>query len=483
MVFKVEKVDEVYNRIVCDNGTAYELNDYFTFTVPGAKHMPAVRNKIWDGKIRLFSPVTHLLYGGLNHHIDAFAKSYGYTPEYDSEFNSTDFSLYEANQFIDGLNLPSFIERRDFQVDAFTHVVRNRRALLLSPTASGKSLIIYLLMRYFKRKTLIIVPTITLVHQLAGDFMDYGFDVDTYVHKVHQGEEKTTHKPVTITTWQSVYKMPKSYFDKFRVVIGDEAHTFQATSLKSIMTKLTSCPVRVGLTGTLDGTKTHQLMLEGLFGPVKRVVRTVDLINQGVLSAFSIKAIELKYSDKTRKQCSKFKYQEEIDWIVRNSDRNRFIANLSVSLKGNTLVLFQFVDKHGKILYDMIRQKAGNRPVYFVSGEVDGEDRDTIRRAIETHDDAIIVASSVFTTGINIKKLHNIIFTSPSKARIKSLQSIGRVLRKSADKMRATLFDIADDLSHGTHRNYTLDHFVERLNIYNSEEFIYKIYPVVLKEE
>jgi superfamily II DNA or RNA helicase len=476
----IRKIDEVYNKIECDPSVAYELNDYFTFDVPGAKFMPAVRNKFWDGKVRLFQLLTGYIYAGLNRYVEEFCKSRNYEIEYLSNFASDEFSVKEAKEFIEKIK-PS-MQPRDYQLEAFVHAIRERRALMLSPTASGKSFIIYLITRYYHARTLIIVPTTSLVSQLASDFTDYGFVSDRYVHRIFAGQDKQTDKPITISTWQSIYKMPKEYFQQFDVVIGDEAHLFKAKSLTSILSKLDSCRYRFGFTGTLDGTQTHKLVLEGLFGPVRKVTTTAELIEQKHLADFKIKAIVLSYPDEVRKMITRASdYQAEMDYIVRLEARNKFITNLTLSLEGNTLLLFQFVEKHGKVLYDMIKKEAGDRKVFYVSGEVDGEDREEIRRIVEKEKDAIIVASfGTFSTGVNIRNLHNVIFASPSKSKIRNLQSIGRGLRKSDSKDSATLYDIADDISWKQKKNYTLLHFMERIKIYNEEKFEYKIYKVNL---
>ena len=426
--------------------------------------------------------MTGLVYAGLVPYIENFAKERDYEVEYSGDFTQQEFSLKEAEDFIKTLDLPAQYQVRDYQLNAFAHSVRNHRALLLSPTASGKSLIIYLIMRYYNARTLIIVPTTSLVSQLSSDFADYGFDSNSRVHKIHAGQSKHSSLDTTISTWQSIYKMPKEYFRSFDVVIGDEAHLFKAKSLISIMSKLIECKHKFGFTGTLDGTQTNKLVLEGLFGAVKKVTTTSELIDQKHLAEFKIKAIVLSYDEETRKIVSKMDYQAEIDWIVRNPARNKFIKNLALSLKGNSLLLFQFVEKHGDVLFDMIKKAADGRNVYYVAGKTETEDREYIRKIIETETDAIIVASSgVFSTGINIKNLHNVVFTSPSKSRIKNLQSIGRVLRKSESKTAATLYDIADDLSYKAKQNYTIQHFKERIKIYSEEQFPYKIYPVSLK--
>jgi superfamily II DNA or RNA helicase len=478
----IERYDDVYVKVKCEAGTAYELSEHFTFSVPGAKFSPAYRNRVWDGKIRLYNVMTGLIYAGLVPYIEHFARERDYDIDYLSDFTQEEFSLKEAKDFTKTIGLPEQYEVRDYQLEAFTHAVRNRRALLLSPTASGKSLIIYLLARYYNARTLVIVPTTSLVSQLASDFSDYGYGDSGRIHSITAGKSKESDLDFTISTWQSIYKMPKKYFEQFDVVIGDEAHLFKAKSLVSIMSKLEKCKYRFGFTGTLDGSQTNKLVLEGLFGAVKRVTTTADLIDQKHLAEFKIKAIVLSYDDVTRKMVSKMDYQTEIDWIVRNQARNRFIKNLALSLTGNSLLLFQYVEKHGDVLYDMIKKAADGRNVYYVAGKTETEDRERIRKIIETEKDAIIVASTgVFSTGINIKNLHNIIFTSPSKSRIKNLQSIGRVLRKSESKDSATLYDIADDLSHKSKQNYTIQHFKERVKIYTEEQFPFKIYSVTLK--
>lgn len=473
----IKRHDEVYNRIVCEPGIAMELADFFTFEVPGAKFMPIVRNKIWDGKIRLLNPLTCLLYAGLTEEVIKFCHARKYAYELDGISGDEEFSVHEAQKKIESLGLTK--TPRDYQMDAYIHAIRKRRAVLLSPTASGKSLIIYLITRHYDEKTLIIVPTTSLVHQMASDFKDYGLEEDC--HKIMGGEEKITDKRIVISTWQSIYKLPQSWFSQFKLVIGDEAHLFKAKSLTTIMTKLPDCKYKYGFTGTLDGTETNKLVLEGLFGPVRRVTTTAELMSKGTVAQLLIKALVLKYTDEERKLVSKYEYQAELDFIVTNPKRNNFIKNLVLSLKGNTLVFFNFVDKHGKVLYDLVKNEAKDRNVHFISGEVSALQREEIRKSVENDRSCIIFASSgTSSTGVNMVNLQNIVFTSPSKSRIRNLQSIGRALRKSETKVNATLYDFADDLIWKSKRNHTINHFVERIKIYNSESFDYKIYNIDL---
>lgn len=481
-VIRVSKFNDVHIKLHCDSGIAFELGEYFTFNVPGAKFSLQFKNKVWDGKIRLFHTMRGTLYAGLLGSVITFANDRGYQIEYDNpnDFAEDVFPEKAALEFIKTLELP--YEVRDYQLDAFIHAVRKKRALLVSPTASGKSLMIYLLATLLvEKKILIIVPNVGLVNQLAADFIEYGCPED-FIHKIFSGQEKDTGAFFTITTWQSIYDLPKKWFDKYGVVIGDEAHQFKAKCLVSIMEKLIDCQYRYGFTGTLDGTLTNKLVLEGLFGPVKQVTTTAKLMAAGTVADLKIKSLVLSYNEEMRQMFAKTKpdYKSELQYIVQSNARNNFLINLTSSLDKNTLLLFNYV-QHGRILYDNIKALNPKRDVFFVYGKVEGEEREEIRKYVKTCNDAIIVASyKTFSTGINIPNLHNVIFGSPSKSRIRVLQSIGRGLRTSEDKLTAVLYDVADDLSWKSFKNHTIRHFSERVQMYNQEKFEYKIYTIKL---
>jgi len=494
-ILKIKKKNHAFITVECDPSIANELSDFFTFFVPGYKFMPAYKNKMWDGKIRLFDTRTKEIYSGLFEYIKEFANAEGRDYRIELEFDNygmpgidheVDMS-YMKDLTLTAASKP--IEARDYQLTAIEHGLRKKQALLISPTASGKSLIIYSLLRYYlanrQKKALIIVPTTSLVSQMYSDFADYskhddGFDEKT-CHMIYSGRPKFADKErVVISTWQSIYKMPTEWFQQFGCVIGDEAHNFKAKSLTSILTKLKDAEYRFGTTGTLDGTQTHKLVLEGLFGKAFYVTTTKKLMDEGALSDLDISILLLKHDEQVRRQFGKKKYQDEVDYIVTHEKRNQLITNLALDQDGNTLVLFQFVDKHGKPLYNMIKDRAhSRRKIFYVSGETGVDTREEIRRITETEKNAIIVASlGTFSTGVNIRNLHNIIFASPSKSQIKILQSIGRGLRKSDDGKGTKLFDIADDLHWKSRKNYTLNHAAERIKIYTKEKFKYKIYEI-----
>ena len=487
---RVRKLNHANLHITCDSGTAQELNEFFSFYVPGYKYMPAFRSRMWDGKIRLFSIMSGELPAGLYPHLLQFAEQREYEIVIDdSQYGKPDdynkIDVKELYQFIESLNMPYTI--RDYQFDAVSTGIHRKRGVLLSPTGSGKSLIIYVLARYWIERlttgykypkggrVLIIVPTTSLVEQMYGDFVDYGNNPDG-IHKIYSGKDKNFNQSICISTWQSIYKLPKDWFSQFGMIIGDECHGFKSKSLMTIMNKASEAEYRFGTTGTLDGAQTHELVLQGLFGKIYRVTTTKTLQDNDTLAQLKIKRIVLIYADKVRKEFGKRTYQEEIEFIVSNEYRNRFIRNLALDLKGNTLILYNYVEKHGKPLFDLIDSKVDeNRKVFFVSGDVSATDREAIRGIVEKQKDAIVVASlGTFSTGINIKNLHNIIFASPSKSQIRVLQSIGRGLRKSDDGSATTLYDISDDISWEKRKNYSLLHSFERLKMYQKEQFDYK---------
>ncbi len=486
MDLTIKKKNEVYLKVDAEPSTHQELADFFTFDVDNAKYMQKNRRyKGWDGKVRLYSPATGEIYCGLYSYLIDWAKKKGYSYEIQQHehfglpSDENDLITPEAVAgFVKALSLP--VKVRDYQLKAIYECLRYNRRVLLSPTASGKSLMIYSLVRFHvnvKRQVLIVVPTTSLVEQMYKDFEEYGWKASAYCHRIYGGEDKYTDHAVTITTWQSIYKEPRKWFERYDVIIGDEAHLFKAKSLTRLMSKLHDCKYRYGFTGTLDGTNVNQLVLEGVFGRCSKVTKTESLMQKGHLAKLKINIILLKHKEKIFEG-----YQEEIEYLTEHENRNKFIRNLASDLQGNTLVLFNYVEKHGVPLYEMINNYT-DKSVYLVHGGVETEDREDIRFLVERSVDgeSIIVASlGTFSTGINIKNLHNVIFASPSKSRIRNLQSIGRVLRKGENKSKATLYDIADDISTDTGKNYTLRHLYERIKIYKEENFKYEIVEVTL---
>lgn len=483
----ISKKNEVYLRINCEPHILYEMVPYFSFEIPNAKFMKGNKYKNWNGQINLLNVHTKELYVGLLDKLIEKIILHDYTYEFE---HSKFYGLpYEENEMISYEGVKSYMEHiisskykpREYQIQAVFDALKSNRKLLVSPTSSGKSMMIYSLVRYYTDKglnTLLITPTTSLVEQMYGDFKDYGWDADEYVHRVYSGRAKETDKQVTISTYQSIYNLEKSYFENFDVVIVDEAHTAKSKSITNILHKMHDTKYRFGFTGTTNPEKVNIWILEGLFGPAYKVIRTNELMEKGNIAKLQINILILQHEGRSFET-----YEDEIQYLITHEKRNNFIKNLALDLKGNTLILFSRVDTHGRVLFDLINNSVKEkRKVFFVYGGVDTEQREEVRRITEIEKNAIIVASyGVFSTGISIKNLHNLIFASPSKSKIRNLQSIGRILRKSNNKSKAILYDIADDITYKSKKNYTLNHLIERIKTYNEENFNYQLYKIKFK--
>jgi superfamily II DNA or RNA helicase len=495
----VIKINEVFVRVITEQDHINEeIHDFFTFMTPGHESNPRFRKHQWDGKTHLFNSRTRYLYAGLVRYLITFATTQKYSITFEAGIGMMNpVSLVETTDFIDSLKIchqGSVLAPRDYQVVGVAKSLRYKRMLLVSPTASGKSYIMYAIVRWLLdkglcKKGLIVVPNVHLVKQLKTDFEDYSngtWDVSENVHHVHQGIIKTIDKPITISTWQSLFDEDPKFFTDFDFVIGDEAHHYKAVSLKTLMVKLVNAEYRISMTGTLNNWKVHRLIIEGLFGPYSKLTTTRKMIDKKQSSDLQIKCLILRHEphlcDIFAKTKKKEVYRKEIDYLIGCDTRNRFITNLALSLNGNTLLLFQYVEKHGEILYGMLKDCVG-RKVFYIHGAVEADDREVVREIVEKETNAIIVASyGTMSEGVNIRNLNNLIFASPSKSKIRVLQSIGRGLRLGDNKTHTTLYDISDDLRVDTYINHTLKHFLERVKIYKSEDFKISNYNIELKE-
>jgi superfamily II DNA or RNA helicase len=500
-MLRMSPINDVYVRVDCDEAITRELSDYFQFDVPGAafiqrKMQRSGRGGRWNGKIRLFHLKDRSIYRGLLPRLQEFADARGYKTEWDG-YGMTAFGAKQMadrhaaggpgiamqwhHDFFAKLNLPVTV--RDYQLSAFVHAVSMGRGIILSPTGSGKSLIIYTLSQYFKqKKTLIVVPTLGLVSQMTQDFRDYGCTEP--IHIIKAGAEKRTLARITVSTWQSIYEQPASYFEQFETIIVDEVHTAKAKSLTWLMEKCTTTPNRFGFTATIDQTECHRLVLEGLFGSIVKVASTSDLIKAKQLAPLKVRMCVLSYPQAVRKEQNPKPYVEEMDFLTTHPVRNEFIARLVGETKGNTLVLFQYVQKQGLQLFARIVElaKANGKRVHYVAGSVSAEDRERIRQTVANSDNNIVVASyGTFQLGINIPNLDTLVFAHPVKSSIRVLQSIGRVLRPKDGKV-AHLIDIVDDLRKKRRNgadmpNHAFRHAEERSRYYSTEK-----HPITMQQ-
>jgi superfamily II DNA or RNA helicase len=476
----ITKKNEAYMKVICEPGVAMEISDAYSFYVPNYRWAPKYKAGVWDGKIRLFNTLTREMYAGLKDDLADWAKKRDYTVEIEDEFACEPVSIEEFGSFL--AETPKPFEPNEHQRDAVLTCIDRTRCIIVSPTASGKSFILYLLSEFYKdKKILIVVPTINLVDQMHKDFISYG--CKEKMHCITAGVEKTSKARIWISTWQSITEQKKPFYTQFDVIMGDECHEFSAKSLIKIMTNAENIKYRYGFTGSLDGKNTNLMTLTGLFGKVKQVVTTHALQLKGIVAKLKIVCVVLKYPEDIRKACKKMKFEEEKKYLCSSQLRNRFITKLVLSLKGRTIILFDRVETHGVPLYEMCKAKAGDRPVYFVSGQTPREEREEIRQLVNEQDNAIVFASVVWTRGVNIPEINNLVTTSPIKSQVRVLQTIGRGLRKTKTKSVCTLYDIADDISWKSRKNHSLKLLLERIKIYAREKFSYVQQTVVLTDD
>lgn len=484
----IQPVNQLRVRLVANHEWMHAIRDHFSFFVPGYQFVPAFKAGRWDGRIRMLDAKNHTFPKGLlprlvqwANHNDASVKvdqpkELKPVLEYDQEWEKSWPEICHFNPF-------------PHQVTAIRAGLRMNQVLLLSPTGSGKSLIQYMLIRYIIEHSdfniILTVPSTNLAEQIVQDFREYtkdDFDVDSHVHILYSGKEKKTTKRVLITTWQSVFKESREFFERYNAFICDEAHQASQDSLTAIVEKLSHAPIRIGLTGTLNGSKLHELEMLARFGPLIRVATTEELIEAGLLARLDIECTRLSYPPDVARLVSSMDYASEIDFLMAHDGRNEFIVNKAVSREGNTLVLFNFKEKHGELLREMLEERceAAGKKFYYLTGDIDAKLREKVRPILEQNDNCVVLATfGILSIGWNVKNLKHLIFAHPYKALIKTLQSIGRILRVSVGKDGAKLYDIGDDLIHRTAKrekmNHTMKHFIERLTIYQDENFPYTV--------
>lgn len=491
----IDKKDNVHARLTCDDaGFLMSLYEHFSRFVDGYIFSPQYKNRIWDGKIHFYNRMTREIYLGLVNRVIDYAKQEGIKvkldPEIITSFSDASITKQDVYNYLDALQASNgkgdLLEQRDYQRDAVATIVMRKRRMIASPTSSGKSFIIYSACRYLlehelkrNEQILIVVPTIGLIKQMKSDMIEYSLinKWAAYDHITeYGGGKKNDTGRIVVATWQSLYKKPQEFFDRFRVLMVDEAHQAKAKSLVEIGKMCVNAEYRIGLSGSFEQDETTEMTLNGLFANRTVTITTRDMIDKGYAAQLEIECIQLKHDEMPS---GKLDWQTEIEYLITNKRRNEFIINLADGLKGNTLILFERVEKHGLPLYELAK-KLSDKKIYIIYGKVDVDEREEIRKILEKEKDAILLASyKTFATGSNVKNLENIVFASPTKSFTRVIQSIGRGLRQNVGKVKCTLYDIFDYLC-GDRKNiktcnHTFYHFSERVKIYGYEKHPYNV--------
>ena len=493
----LEKVNEVFirtSKITLEQ--QLELSEAFSCKIKDWWFNPKVKAGTWDGSIRYYNRNTCEFPTGLLPYFINWCKQFNYNYKFDFDVNDLkcDISDEEIDKIYQKVFKNSF-KLREYQNLAIRKALRSKRGIIEHPTASGKSSLIYTLIRFAlftkDKKILLIVPSINLVEQMFNDFIDYGWDTaESYVSLIYgTSKKKDLDKPIIVSTWQSIYKKDISFFEDFGMVICDEVHGTKAISYKSILEKCINAEYRIGLTGSLQdkedkNDKADHLTIVGYMGPVIARESTRDLIDKGFLSDIKIVNLLLKYEEKyiNLTKFESYNYQQEIEIIQEHKKRNKvldFIIN-NADKSHNILILCHEIDDHLKIVEEYLRQTQEGWKINIIHGKINANKRELIRHDMIDNGGNILLASyGTLSTGVNIPRLHQVVFFSSYKSKIKILQSIGRGLRKHNSKDKLILWDITDDMTYKTyntgreilHQNYVYKHWLQRLKYYKQQGF------------
>lgn len=492
----VRKVNEATVHVECRFSIQKELSTYFSVFADNYRFNPKYKQGIWDGRLRFYD-FNNNLPMGLCFRLNEFAKHGGYSIKYDFEVG-TDIDFPSFNAFVASLGITDDegnpMQPRDYQILAAYEAIKFNHLNIASSTASGKSLILYMIVKWLlakKKKTICIVPSVQLVEQLFGDFLSYGWsNVEEDCCRIYAGQKRLMEKPVIISTWQSLYKDLKE-FAKFDAILLDEAHGAAAKSVSSVMAHSINARWRVGVSGSFPDPETAGwFTVTAGTGPIKVFSTYKSLQDAGYISQIKINTIRLKYPNFIRElnYNENKDYATETDFVNGLPERIDFIRKLTQSLNGNTLILFTKKEKHGYPIREALKLGINGKKILYIDGDTPPPEREYIRRYMEAHSDCVLIATyGTLSTGVNIKRIHNIIFASGYKSKVKVIQSIGRGLRKYKDKVFLKLFDIIDDLAINDKKrkikylNYSLLHYIERNKIYNKEQFSVKLSEYDLK--
>lgn len=484
---KVRKLNEVMLEIDCDQGQAYSLRDYFAKFTPNYKYAPLFKMGAWDGKVKYFDMNNHTLPVGLLPMLNEYVNNYNLTCEFDIEkkdFIDNSITDELLHNFYKEIFVDSKFYPRDHQHESIKNMLINRRAVIENCTSSGKSMIIYCLARYMLKmglKFIIIVPSISLTRQMFSDMQEYGWVDGPQLISILQSQDRNLYNsdaPILISTWQSLYKKPVDFFDKYEGFIVDETHILssEAKAVTTLLKKLTKSHYRFGCTGTLPTHQTDLMNIYGYIGSLVYSVATSDMIDAGVLSDITVANIILRHPKGILNSLGK-DYAAEVRYTESSTKRKgvfRWIIN-NIKDDDNILILCTKVNQVKSIAEDVAKHFP-NRDVKIIYGAVNSDTREVIRKGMNAVGGQVLIATyGTFAVGVSVNRLHHVVFASSYKSKIKVLQSIGRGLRVHESKEKVIIWDIVDDMSLEVdgkiHTNYLYKHWLERKRYYKANKF------------
>ena len=460
--------------IVIGNSDEFNaLRDNFSIANPVA-HILRKRNKFIPSRNYAITP-TGQFDIGLFYEIEKYLITNQIVNiEITDNFKSQYTVGYELNQ----LEFPLKLELRDYQKTIITECIKNGRGIAVLGTGGGKTLVIATLIENFKKlkhklKCLVIVPDIGLVEQTYKEFLEYAPTFS--VSKWSGNNELNIASDVIIAN----SKILLSRFDENEwvkyvdLLIVDECHKINhGSEIGKIVNKIATSN-KFGFTGTLPPNKLDYWSVLGKFGAVIFEKTSHELREENYLTDVEVKICHIEYKTKLKKVKTlntTENYMNELEFIKNNSFRQDILRQICIKFNKNILIMVNHIE-HGEKLQAYLTENIQGRDVFFIQGSVDIEDRENVKHTMENKDNIICIAmSSIFSTGVNIKNIHMIIFAAGGKALIRTVQSIGRGLRLHPTKTKLVIIDIADNLYYG------MQHAEDRKEIYSKEKIKYKTY-------
>ena len=493
---KILKFNESFLKIESDDiGIIEDIYENFAFLIKNHRYDPRVVAGKWNGVKHLFDKRKRTLYSGLLLDLLELCHKRKYTFDIDqSLLNQDSISIEDLKHIVEDVIEPkakdgSKLVPYDYQYAALQYQLSMNRSVSIASTSAGKSLIAYLSLRvyqmmgdYSTKKMMLVVPTKNLVEQMFNDFKEYSngtsWSIDRHVQKVNSDYTKYITKNSVISTWHSASKFDSDFFDDLAVILVDEVHTAEASTLNSMLTQCTKTAIRHGMTGTLDDWECHEMTIKGLFGPIKKFVDAKTLIDTGRATKVKVNVIVLKHTEDDRQRLyelmqdtkDKKKYLTEGRFISSLKTRQKLLYDMFLAAKGNTLILFDLKEDYGIPLYEGFKELYPH--CHLITGDVDTDERTDIKSILESSTEKQVLFASFRTMSIgeSIKNLHNLFIVSSKKSKIAVLQALGRLMRLHQSKSHANLYDITDDLCYKKRLNFSYQHSFHRLNYYYKEK-------------
>ena len=506
----ITKADEVYLLLRADfSSLEYEkdlrdlqkIDNYFSAYAENFQHNYAYLSGKWDGMIRFLKKIptysgTYIFPIGLYEHLKVFADSNNI--QLDIQLKDSDIyaeHIVDWDKLKPILNTPSYFEERPYQNKYVEEFFKTGRAVILSPTGSGKSSIIYRIVQNLlnfcleeTEKILIVVPTVDLIKQMYDEFIENGFqNIDNYVFMLSTSIQKTFNKRITISTWQSLQNLPEETFAQFSALIIDECHlvSSSAEKLSYISHNCLNARYRLGTTGTTPDKEIDKLTMISYLGELLKFTSTQQLIKDGYLTKLNIKSVILKWKHKGGYNVSDF--QKEYELIVECKERNAVLLQTCYELykrnPNTSILVLGRRTEHLKMLYDEFKLKKPDVNCYLVTGkDTKKKERGEIYNELREDGGLFFATEKIAGTGLNIKNISKVVLATPLKSKVTLLQAIGRGVRKHQNKKELEVYDFIDKIPMSDKKiNSTYKWVQKKENIYNNECFTNVFYCLDLK--